>query len=88
MLNMIALSGIFLFIFVLMLLCFCISWKSFKSGNTVSTEYLNQIPNPEYPTGANVPNNTEINFYFLLYKKSFNLYFQICFLISEEKQQL
>ena len=54
----------------------------------MSTEYLNQIPNPEYPTGANVPNNTEINFYFLLYKKSFNLYFQICFLISEEKQQL
>ena len=26
----------------------------FKSGNTVNTEYLNWIPNPEYVTGANV----------------------------------
>ena len=41
MLNMIALGGMFLFIFVLMFLCFYISWKSFKSGNTVNTEYLN-----------------------------------------------
>ena len=55
MLNMIALGGMFLFIFVLMFLCFYISWKSFKSGNTVNTEYLNRIPNPEYLAGANVP---------------------------------
>ena len=41
MLNMIALGGMFLFVFVLMFLCFYISWKSFKSGNTVNTEYLN-----------------------------------------------
>ena len=31
------------------------SWKSLKSGNTVNTEYLNRIPNPECLTGANVP---------------------------------
>ena len=55
MLNMIALSGIFLFIFVLMLLCFYISWKSFKSGNTVNIEYLNRIPNPE----SRIPNWSE-----------------------------
>ena len=55
MLNMIALGGMFLFIFVLMFLCFYISLKSFKSGNTVNTEYLNRIPNPEYLAGANVP---------------------------------
>ena len=23
-------------------------WKSLKSGNTVTNEYLNRIPNPEY----------------------------------------
>ena len=33
---------------------FYISWKYFKSGNTVNTKYLNRIPNPEYLTGANV----------------------------------
>ena len=54
MLNMIGLSRIFLFIFVLMLLCFYMSRKSFKSGNIVNTEYLNRNPNPEYLTGANV----------------------------------
>ena len=39
------------------------SWKSFRSGNTVKTEYLNRIPNPEYLTGANpksrIPNWSE-----------------------------
>ena len=44
----------FLFFFVLMLLFFYIFWKSFKSGNTVNTEYLNRILNPEYLTGVNV----------------------------------
>ena len=38
---------------LLVLLCFYISWKNFKSGNTVNTEYLNRIANPEYLTGAN-----------------------------------
>ena len=50
---MIGWGRIFLFAFVLVLLCFYISWKYFKSGNTVNTEYLNRIPNPEYLTGAN-----------------------------------
>ena len=47
----------FPFFFLLMLLRFYISWKSFKSGNTVNTEYLNRIPNPnpKYLTGAKVP---------------------------------
>ena len=38
-----------------MLFCFYIFWKSFKSGNTVNTEYLNRIWSPYYLTGANVP---------------------------------
>ena len=31
------------------------SWKSFKSGNTVNPEYLNRIPNPE----SRIPNWSE-----------------------------
>ena len=38
-------AKIFLFVFVLVLLCFYISWKSFKSGNTMNTKYLNRILN-------------------------------------------
>ena len=53
--NRIGWGRIFLSVFVLMLLWFYISWKSFKSGNTVNTEYINRIPNPESLTGANVP---------------------------------
>ena len=51
---MISWGRIFLFVFVLMLLFFYIFWKSFKSGNSVNTEYLNRILNPEYLTGLNV----------------------------------
>ena len=50
---MIGWGRIFLFAFVLVLLCFYISWKYFISGNTVNSEYLNRIPSPEYLTGAN-----------------------------------
>ena len=59
MLNMIGWGRIFVFGFVSVLLCFYMSWKSFKSGNTANTEYLNRIPNPEYLTGANVPNHVQ-----------------------------
>ena len=38
---------VFLFVFVPVLLYFYMSRKSFKSGNTVNTDYLNRIPNPE-----------------------------------------
>ena len=31
------------------------SWIFFKSGNTVNTEYLNRIPNPE----SQIPNRSE-----------------------------
>ena len=55
MLNLIGRARISLFVFVSVLLCFYMSWKSFKSGNTVNTEYLNRISNTEYLTGANVP---------------------------------
>ena len=41
-----------LFVFVSVLLRFYMSWKSFKSGNAVNTEYLNRIPNPE----SRIPN--------------------------------
>ena len=44
---MIGWGSIFLFIFVLELFGFYISWKSFKSGNNVNTVYLNRILNPE-----------------------------------------
>ena len=36
---------------------FYMSWKSFKSGNTVNTEYLNCIRNPE----SQIPNWSECN---------------------------
>ena len=39
-------ARISLFACVSMLLCFYMSGNSFKSGNTVNTEYLNRIPNP------------------------------------------
>ena len=45
MLNMIGWTRTFIFVFVSALLWFYMSSKSFKSGNTVNTEYL---------TGANV----------------------------------
>ena len=51
---MISWGRIFLFVFALMLLFFYIFWKRFKSENTVNTEYLNRILNPEYLTGVNV----------------------------------
>ena len=38
-------SDFFLFVFVSVLLRFCMSWKPLKSGNTVNAEYLNRIPN-------------------------------------------
>ena len=34
-------SYAFIFVFVLVLLCFYMSWKSFKFGKTMNTEYLN-----------------------------------------------
>ena len=58
---MICWAEIFLFTFVSVLLWFFISWKSLKSGNNVNTDYLNRIPNPEYLTGANVPNLQDEN---------------------------
>ena len=58
---MIGWAEIFLFTFVSMLLSFFTSWKSLNSGNNVKTEYLNRIPNPEYLTGANVPNLQDEN---------------------------
>ena len=54
---MICWGSIFLFIFVLELFGFYISWKSFKSGNNVNTVYLNRIPNPE----SRIPNWRERN---------------------------
>ena len=56
MLNMIGWCRIFLFAFASVLLGFYMSWKFFKSGNTMDTAYLNQTPNPKsrYLTGANV----------------------------------
>ena len=54
-LNMIGWGRILVFVFVLMILSFYIFWKSFRSGNTVNSEYLNRIPNLEYLTRANVP---------------------------------
>ena len=33
------------------------SWKFFKSGNTMNTEDLNRILNPEYLTGTNSVRN-------------------------------
>ena len=58
---MIGWAEIFLFTFVSVLLWFFISRKSLKSGNNVNTEFLNRIPNPEYLTGANVPNLQDEN---------------------------
>ena len=52
---MIGWGRIFLLVFVLMLLCFYISWKSFKYGNIGNTQYLNRIPNPE----SRIPNWSE-----------------------------
>ena len=45
----------FPFSFCFNALCFFISWKSFKSGNTVNTDYLNRIPNPK----SRIPNWSE-----------------------------
>ena len=67
MLNLIGRARISLFVFVSVLLCFYMSWKSFKSGNTVNTEYLNRISNTEYLTGANVPKKNvvmEVKYFF------------------------
>ena len=47
MLDMIGWGRIFLFVFLSVLLYVYMSWKSFKSGNTANTEYLNRIPNPQ-----------------------------------------
>ena len=57
MLNVIGWGKIVVFVFFSVLVFFYMPWKSFKSGNTVNTEYLNQIPNPEYLTGVNVPSS-------------------------------
>ena len=67
---MIAWVEIFLIVFVLILLWFQISWKSFKSGNTVNTAYLSRIPNPEYLTGANVPHHNTLTEMFTITERS------------------
>ena len=49
-LNVIGWGRSFLFVVALVLLCFYISWKPFKSGNTLYTKYLHRIANPTaYP---------------------------------------
>ena len=40
-------ARIFLFIFVSVILCFYVSQKFFRSGNTANTKDLKRIPNPE-----------------------------------------
>ena len=59
---MIAWGRIFLFVFGLVLLGFFMSWKFFKSWNTVNTEYLNRIPNQEYgiPNWSNLPSPPKV----------------------------
>ena len=81
-LNTIGWVKIFLFVFVLTLLWFYISWKSFKSGNTVNTAYLNRIPNPEYLTGANVPHHNTLTEMFTITEMSALLYKRVTFFTS------
>lgn len=61
------LGGIFLFVFVTVLLGFSISWKFFKSGNTLNTEYINPIPNPE----SRISNWSECTDIFSYFRASF-----------------
>ena len=58
MLSVVGWVRIFLFAFFLVLLCFCISAKSFKSGNTVNFKYLIQVLGPIFW----VPNWSEYTF--------------------------
>ena len=65
MLNIIGWARIYLFVFVSVLyvfMCFICPGRQLNLGNTVNLEYLNQIPNPEYLTGANVPKQRLIVF--------------------------
>ena len=69
---MIGWGRMFLFVFFLVLLCFYISWKSDKFGNTVNTEYLNRIPSPEsgIPDWSECTGYSHKDFKFLQKKKN------------------